>query len=157
MIRTPLLRPLRDNGATLYVFPSANEDIGLNLNSRATGVAMSHYALLNLPRMFGNTDLKQESIAIATDLQNYMMNLETRLLNDDKYNYQEYHTVTERCFFHWLKSFENRHINNLLTLERNQKNNDVYYREKGDNGNYKTRTVQCFGAIDAGNSLSTEF
>jgi len=86
-----------------------------------------------------------------------MMNLETRLLNDDKYNYQEYHTVTERCFFHWLKSFENRHINNLLTLERNQKNNDVYYREKGDNGNYKTRTVQCFGAIDAGNSLSTEF
>ncbi len=157
MIRTPLLRPLRDNGATLYVFPSANEDIGLNLNSRATGVAMSHYALLNLPRMFGNTDLKQESIAIATDLQNYMMNLETRLLNDDKYNYQEYHTVTERCFFHWLKSFENRHINNLLTLERNQKNNDVYYREKGDNDNYKTRTVQCFGAIDAGNSLSTEF
>lgn len=153
MIRTPLLRPLRDNGATLYVFPSANEDIGLNLNSRATGVAMSHYALLNLPRMFGNPDVKKESIAIATDLQNYMMNLETRLLNDDKYNYQEYHTVTERCFFHWLKSFESRHINTLLNLERNQNNNNVYYKEK----DYKNRTVQCFGAIDAGNSLSTEF
>ena len=74
MIRTPLLRPLRDNGATLYVFPSANEDIGLNLNSRATGVAMSHYALLNLPVMFGKTDSsgkadpKLESIEIATDL-----------------------------------------------------------------------------------------
>ena len=93
MIRTPLLRPLRDNGATLYVFPSANEDIGLNLNSRATGVAMSHYALLNLPVMFGNTDPKTESIAIATDLQNYMMNLECTLLNQDSYNYQEYHTV----------------------------------------------------------------
>ena len=153
MIRTPLLRPLRDNGATLYVFPSANEDIGLNLNSRATGVAMSHYALLNLPIMFGNTDPKTESIAIATDLQNYMMNLECTLLNQDSYNYQEYHTVSERAFFHWLKSFEKRYNNSKLSLERTQNGNDVYYKET-DNTN---RVVQCFGAIDAGNSLSTEF
>lgn len=154
MIRTPLLRPLRDNGATLYVFPSANEDIGLNLNSRATGVAMSHYALLNLPVMFGNTDPKTESIAIATDLQNYMMNLECTLLNQDSYNYQEYHTVTERAFFHWLKSFEKRYNNSKLSLDRTQNGNDVYYKENKDN---KHRIVQCFGAIDAGNSLSTEF
>lgn len=154
MIRTPLLRPLRDNGATLYVFPSANEDIGLNLNSRATGVAMSHYALLNLPVMFGNTDPKSESIAIATDLQNYMMNFECTLLNQDSYNYQEYHTVSERAFFHWLKSFGTRHIKDFkLNLDRTQNSNDVYYKE-ADNTN---RVVQCFGAIDAGNSLSTEF
>ena len=153
MIRTPLLRPLRDNGATLYVFPSANEDIGLNLNSRATGVAMSHYALLNLPVMFGNKDPKTESIAIATDLQNYMMNLECTLLNQDSYNYQEYHTVSERAFFHWLKSFEKRYNNSKLSLERTQNGNDVYYKET-DNTN---RVIQCFGAIDAGNSLSTEF
>lgn len=154
MIRTPLLRPLRDNGATLYVFPSANEDIGLNLNNRATGVAMSHYALLNLPVMFGNTDPKTESIAIATDLQNYMMNLECTLLNQDSYNYQEYHTVSERAFFHWLKSFEKRYNNSKLSLDRTQNGNDVYYKENKDN---KHRIVQCFGAIDAGNSLSTEF
>ena len=154
MIRTPLLRPLRDNGATLYVFPSANEDIGLNLNSRATGVAMSHYALLNLPVMFGNKDPKTESIAIATDLQNYMMNLECTLLNQDSYNYQEYHTVSERAFFHWLKSFEKRYNNSKLSLDRTQNGNDVYYKENKDN---KHRIVQCFGAIDAGNSLSTEF
>lgn len=154
MIRTPLLRPLRDNGATLYVFPSVNEDIGLNLNSRATGIAMSHYALLNLPVMFGNTDPKSESIAIATDLQNYMMNLECTLLNQDSYNYQEYHTVSERAFFHWLKSFGTRHIkDSKLNLDRTQNSNDVYYKET-DNTN---RVVQCFGAIDAGNSLSTEF
>ena len=153
MIRTPLLRPLRDNGATLYVFPSANEDIGLNLNSRATGVAMSHYALLNLPVMFGNKDPKTESIAIATDLQNYMMNLECTLLNQDSYNYQEYHTVSERAFFHWLKSFEKRYNNSKLSLEQTQNGNDVYYKET-DNTN---RVIQCFGAIDAGNSLSTEF
>jgi len=29
--KTPLLQKLRDAGGTLYVFPSATEDIGLNL------------------------------------------------------------------------------------------------------------------------------
>lgn len=48
--KTPLLRPLRQTGSTLYVFPSASEDIGLNINSGTTGVAMSHYALLNFTK-----------------------------------------------------------------------------------------------------------
>ena len=48
--KTPLLRPLRTHGATMYVFPSASEDIGLNINSGAYGVSMSHYALLNFTK-----------------------------------------------------------------------------------------------------------
>ena len=48
--KTPLIRPLRKNGATLYVFPSASEDIGLNINSNSNGVALSHYALLNFTK-----------------------------------------------------------------------------------------------------------
>lgn len=48
--KTPLLRPLREQSATLYVFPSASEDIGLNINSGTYGVAMSHYALLNFTK-----------------------------------------------------------------------------------------------------------
>lgn len=47
--KTPLLHKLRDIGGTLYVFPSSQEDVGLNLQSTTTGVAMSHYALLNIP------------------------------------------------------------------------------------------------------------
>jgi len=34
-LKTPLLRPLRLNGSTLYVFQSAQEDIGLNINNSA--------------------------------------------------------------------------------------------------------------------------
>ena len=45
-----------------------------------------------------------------------MMNLECTLLNQDSYNYQEYHTVTERAFFHWLKSFEKRYNNSKLSI-----------------------------------------
>ena len=63
------------------------------------------------------------------------MNLECTLLNQDSYNYQEYHTVTERAFFHWLKSFGTRHIkDSKLNLDRTQNSNDVYYKEK-DNTN----------------------
>ena len=155
MNRTPLLRPLRDNGATLYVFPSASEDIGLNLNSRATGVALSHYALLNLPNLMGKTTHQDESRAIAEDLQNYVMNFETLLLNQDSYNYQEYHTVSERVFWHWLIKKLNK-VNLTQTLINNdQKESNVYFRESYENK--LDRVVQCFGSIDAGNSLSTEF
>lgn len=159
MNRTPLLRPLRDNGATLYVFPSASEDIGLNIDSRTTGVALSHYALLNLP------NLPWDGGMLATQLQNYVMNFETLLLNDEKYNYQEYHTVSERVFWHWinkkvvpdfLKNDKQLTTNTTPTLVQN---NEYYYIEdpaKYANEN-SSRLVQCFGAIDAGNSLSTEF
>ena len=148
MNRTPLLRPLRDNGATLYVFPSASEDIGLNLDSRSTSVALSHYALLNLPE----TPFDNEGW--ATQLQNYVMNFETLLLNNKNYNYQEYHTVTERVFFHWLTNediFGNKKLN-LIDEET-----DFYYIEDSSKYADKTRLIQCFGSIDAGNSLSTEF
>ena len=31
------------------MFPSASEDIGLNVSSDVNGVALTHYALLNIP------------------------------------------------------------------------------------------------------------
>lgn len=52
---TPLLKPLRisstggSSGGSLYVFPSACEDIGLNINGGVNNVNLSHYALLNIP------------------------------------------------------------------------------------------------------------
>jgi hypothetical protein len=49
--KTPLLQMLRPVGGTLYTFPSAAEDVALNLASTTTGVAMSHYALLNIPEL----------------------------------------------------------------------------------------------------------
>ena len=144
MNRTPLLRPLRDNGATLYVFPSASEDIGLNIDSRTTGVALSHYALLNIP------NVQYDAQGMAEQLQNYVMNFETLLLNQEKYNYKEYHTVSERVFWHWINK---KILPDFLTP--NQDN--IYYMEPDENYTNNTRLVQCFGAIDAGNTLSSEF
>lgn len=158
MQRTPLLRPLRDNGATLYVFPSASEDIGLNLDSRTTSVALSHFALLNFP------NLPWDGTQLAEHLQNYVMNFETLLLNQENYNYQEFHTVSERVFWHWVnKEIETNFLTNTdrlnvtATEETEVLNNEFYYVEKPEKYENKNRLVQCFGSIDAGNSLSTEF
>ena len=137
--KTPLLRPLRDFGGTLYIFPSANEDIGLNINSRATGVALSHYALLNLPPnnnannkfqpTTGTTGMSTKGFnsAIATDLQNYVMNFETVLINQEGYNYSEYQTVSERVFWHWL-------IDKISTVSLTATQIPGTYKEKS--GNY---------------------
>ena len=104
--KTPLLRPLRKTGSTLYVFPSASEDIGLNINQGTTGVALSNFCLLNLTK--NNFDLKPDGDdtigkVIARSLQNYCMNFETVLLNEESYNFQEPYTVTEPVFWKWLQ------------------------------------------------------
>lgn len=153
MNRTPLIRPLRENGATLYVFPSASEDIGLNIDNRVNHVALSHYALLNFPANIGT------NITLAEQLQNYVMNCECTLINQPNYNYQEYHTVSERVFWHW--AFDKMNIGNLAlktyTTEKTSSGELLknYYMQIQDNN--PDRFVQCFGSIDAGNSLSTEF
>ena len=126
---TPLVRRLRDQSGTLISFPSVSEDIGINLFQRNTKVALSHYALLNLPsantlasqdasidannfnltnipghlsNVFGTSTKRSASWQIAASLQNYLMNFETVLLNQPEYNYQLTDTVSERCFWKWL-------------------------------------------------------
>lgn len=48
-IKTPAITPLRTKGGTFYSFNSAIEDIGLNVVEKNNKVALSHYALLNIP------------------------------------------------------------------------------------------------------------
>lgn len=154
--KTPLLRPLRESGATLYVFPSASEDIGLNINNGTNGVALSHYALLNLKKSnFGFT----KSVDIIKSLQNYAMNFETVLINDPKYNFQEPYTVSENVFWHWLfeKGWKSSPENASVPLFNQIATGKNIYREKNYSSKSKDRIVQCFGSIDSGNSLSTEF
>lgn len=169
--KTPLLQKLRDVGGTLYVFPSATEDIGLNLQSTTTGVAMSHFALLNIPDISINNCLKEtthdsvrEKIqngneALAISLQNYAMNFETYLTNRDEYNYQKLETVSEKVFWHWAM-----HVGILKPTDISNGstgNQDVYietaYNTVGDVAQQDNTVLKCFGAIDAGNQLSTEF
>lgn len=129
--KTPIIRQPRTKGGTLYVFPSATEDIGLNLNERRNKVILSHYALLNIPvsdskyskndildntrNRFNPTNIpghyasavdssyKRPGHILAASLQNYALNFETVLRNQRTYDYSSPVTVSERVFWKWLK------------------------------------------------------
>ena len=165
--KTPLLQKLRDVGGTLYVFPSATEDIGLNLQSTTTGVAMSHFALLNIPELSIENCLKETTHtnikaqngneALAMSLQNYAMNFETYLTNRDEYNYQKLETVSEKVFWHWAMHVG---ILNPADISNGSTGNQDVYIENAYNDDKEepdNTVLKCFGAIDAGNQLSTEF
>lgn len=166
--KTPLIQKLRSTGGTLYVFPSAAEDIGLNLQSTTTGVAMSHYALLNIPEIaiencFKTNESHKSSFETITDpnqalvisLQDYAMNFETVLLNRSEYNHQMLATVSERVFWHWAQ-----HIGIIDASNFSKLNNSNIYYESGYNNDSEiadNTVIKCFGSIDAGNALSSEF
>lgn len=153
--KTPLIQKLRNEGGTLYVFPSAQEDIALNLSSTTSGVAMSHYALLNIPTIDKSKYLcdydattDDPNLAISMSLQNYMMNFETLLTNREDYNYQDLSTISEQAFWHWALK-----VGIINEADFTKVNDSSIYTETDK----LNKVIKCFGAIDAGNTLSTEF
>ena len=184
---TPILRPLRGDAGTLYVFPSASEDIGLNLNQRDNKVALTHYALLNLPeakwggnttqtdvnyfnlanipgvanRFNGNVTMKDNQLPkkIAAALQNYTMNFETVLMNRNDYNYTDNNTVSERVFMKFLKETGAIRFKKVENATLGGESIYEEYPEKDEDGNPTgyKRVFQCMGEISAGNSRSTDF
>lgn len=164
--KTPLLQQLRENSGTVYVFPSASEDIGLNINNDVYGVALTHFALLDIPAIpleklcFGkdsnlyNLNLDIDDIngnqLLAMSLQNYVMNFETLLLNQDNYNYQNLDTVSERVFWHWMKAIGAFNTEEALTVSTDK---DTYWYHLDND----FRVVKCFGSIDSGNKVHSEF
>jgi len=191
---TPLLRPLRSKSGTMYVFPSATEDIGLNLNTRGNRVALSKYVLLNLPAtdtnatgikngetskenffnftnipglanmLNNNTSADTPEAKIAVALQNYLMNFEVTLVNQQEYDYSASKTVSERCFWKFLK--ETGAIRWKRTTDESGNyvysgNSNIYEEEdeRDANGtlNGYNKVVVGLGQISAGNSLSNEF
>ena len=114
--RTPIISQQRLNCATFYTFPSAMEDIGLNINERNNKVSLSHYVVLNIPKIqlssaSGSMDEMNSNLirmwkvadgtaigGLSTDtvdinswlpatLQNYAMNFETNLRNQSSYDF----------------------------------------------------------------------
>lgn len=130
-LKTPILRRMRETGGTIYTFPSVTEDIGLNLNERNNKVALTHYALLDIPKSntidrenieankfnptlipghklnYNNSIIGGGTVTpadhVVASLQNYVMNMENAMRNHPGYNYNLTETVSERIFWKWLK------------------------------------------------------
>ena len=146
-IRTPLIKP-RNNGGTFYTFGSALEDIGLNINELSDKIALSHYVLLDLPET-SNIQGDNFNIAFAESLQNYALNFETVVRNEDNYNFSEKLTVSERIFWQWL--FKN--YGSESSIESTSYVGYAYTTsEHQENG-----IIKGFGAITAGSQRTDSY
>ena len=165
-LRTPIIMP-RKQGGTFYTFGSAMEDIGLNINENHNRVELSHYVLLDIPNFANDLDTDKTFLNLTSEMdyssseytvdsstqgdfifadqfQNYCLNFETVLRNQDNYNYASNKTVSERVFWKWL-------------FGRMKNDNDRFVTD----GNYiyekKEKAIaKAFGAISAGSQRTDD-
>jgi len=162
-LRTPIIMP-RKQGGTFYTFGSAMEDIGLNINESHNRVEISHYVLLDIPNFANNLDTStltflnltseinysdsstQGDFIFADQFQNYCLNFETVLRNQDNYNYASNKTVSERAFWKWL-------------FGRMKNDDDRFVTDGSTNYIYEKKEkaiAKAFGAISAGSQRTDD-
>lgn len=173
--RTPIISQQRLNCATFYTFPSAMEDIGLNINERNNKVSLSHYVVLNIPKIqlsiaSGSMDEMNSNLirmwkvadstaigGLSTDtvdinswfpaaLQNYAMNFETNLRNQSSYDFSSSKSVTERVFWKMMQKV------GALHLKEFKKDNLTYYCEA--DSDVTNHIIKGFGYITASSQSS---
>lgn len=172
MIPAPYLKKLNTQGGTLYVFPSVSRDLTRTLVSNDYQFSFSHFACLNLPEiksgiydpdadepmdkgLYLNTLFSQNNqteitgwtsdtmgTAIAENLQNYVMNFETAILNgmgdNDDYDDSVLTSVSEKVFWNWLRKIGG------IKFTESETSEDISF---GD------RTVQYIGNLDVMNAV----
>lgn len=170
---TPFVKRMRTTGGTIYTFSSAVEDIGLNINERNNVVKISHFALLNIPKInepenisenrfnvfaipsaFENWktggSIKDGRVIVAESFQNYALNLEANLLNQDSYDSTLSRTVSERVFWKWMKetgAIKWANPSNGYWMEAEDADENIGYNT----------VVKYFGQVSAGNIRSDSF
>ena len=121
---TPLVRTVQEQGGTMYAFASAARDLTRAQGDPDLKFEFSHYALMDLPEIATqvnglNTiefnrlkDVAGGAYTPSTDdnrswsetFQNYALNLEELVRNDDDFDPQIYKSDAEKIFFKYLQS-----------------------------------------------------
>lgn len=121
---TPLYKPLKKNGTTMYVFPSVAEDKNFETQNDNYKMYLSHFVLVNFPKQTIGEKLDFEAVfdqngtsiapssfkdALVESLRNYVANHESVIRNskingtDYFYDTFEQYTTTEKIFWKWCK------------------------------------------------------
>lgn len=170
----PFIRPIQTQGGTFYTFSSAAQDLGFTFNNDGKQFKFSKYALLKLPNIqrptygvlnYENymqldaipgafeyvTNAKTWNLNFAESLENYVLNLETLMMNQSTYDTNDLQTVSERVFFKWLKE-----TGALRFREASQNESPLTaglrFTEEATSTNY-SRVVQYIGDVDMVNSM----
>ena len=170
---TPLVRIPQPQGGTMYAFASSARDMTRAFNSSDLNFEFSKYALLDLPDFTDSVNgsntidfelnLKQASgqayvagqpnVDWAQTFQNYALNMEELLLQDDDYDPIILASDAEKIFFKWLSALG---AIDFRPTDSNESSVGAY--AENDNailgGSNYDRVVKYLGSIDAENDVA---
>jgi hypothetical protein len=171
---TPLVRIPQPQGGTMYAFASAARDITRAFNNADLKFEFSRFALLDLPdfttsvnnsNTFDFTRLKDTSganytpsvvgpnVDFSQTFQNYVLNSEELLLQDDDFDPVILSSDAEKLFFKWLSAVGAIRFTAADSMQSNVGN----YTESPDSaqiGQVYSRVVKYLGTIDAENDIA---
>jgi len=171
---TPLVRIPQAQGGTMYAFASSAKDMTRAFNNPDIKFEFSKFALIDLPDFTtavagSNTidfelGLKQASganyvgnapnIDFAQTFQNYALNMEELLLQDDDYDPIIMQSDSEKIFFKWLSSLGSIRYK---AADSNTSTLGGYTEEVNSDGIGTAaydRVVKYLGTIDAENDVA---
>jgi hypothetical protein len=171
---TPLVRIPQSQGGTMYAFASSAKDMTRAFNNPDIKFEFSKFALLDLPDFTtavsgSNTidfelNLKQASgsnyvatapnVDFAQSFQNYALNMEELLLQDDDYDPIILQSDSEKIFFKWLSSLG---AIRLTSADSNISTLGGYVEPANSDGigvAAYDRVVKYLGTIDAENDVA---
>jgi len=170
---TPLVRIPQIQGGTMYAFASGTRDLTRAFNNPDLKFDFSRYALLDLPNFqapssgentfqFDNlidysglayVPTTNANIEFAQTFQNYALNLEELLLQDDDFDSTLLRSDAEKIFFKWLEKvgairFKGADSNDSTTTGLSTEE----YNASGTGTDYE-RVVKYLGTIDVNNDI----
>lgn len=114
---TPIYKPLKVNGTTLYVFPGTSEDKNFETQNDHYSMRLSHYVLLNIPRQ-----------VIANDVLNFTKANPTDQPYDPGAFYENSTSITPANFKDQLvESLRNYVANHEATIRNSKVNANTFY------------------------------
>ena len=167
---TPLIRIPQEQGGTMYAFSSAARDLTRAYYNPDINFEYSKFALLELPVVstpsaagenyiqFENliaasgaqyTPNANANVDFAETMQNYALNFENFILNDDDFDSAIFASDAEKVFFKWLHHLGAFEVKNATSQQVVSGYSRAIENEDTTNaGNSYNRVVKYLGNID---------
>ena len=173
---TPLIRIPQEQGGTLYAFSSAARDLTRAYYNPDINFEYSKFALIDIPVVatpspgsgdnfiefsklyqasgvaYDDNTVDNANLHFAQTLQNYALNFENFILNDDDFDVALYSTDAEKILFKWLNhigAFEVKPANSQQVVSGYSR--AIENEDTTDTGNNYSRVVKYVGNIDVSN------
>lgn len=163
---TPLVRTVQEQGGTMYTFASAARDLTRAQGDPDLKFEFSHYALLDLPEVnpaATTNSIKWENLyegasawsapTLSLDdnenwamaFQNYALNLEEIIRNDDDFDPQIYQSDAEKIFFKFLSAVD---VFRTRTATSSEAVSTIGRYTELDNGTNYEKVIKYIGTVD---------